>query len=82
MKIQTFIMQGDGPLPYDYRHYLAIMVSIFIWNIGILMGAFFLFGFEEDKHAYKFVGRCIYCRNTSKSFEPDLLVARRNECVH
>lgn len=27
LKIQTFIMQGDGPLPYDYRHYLAIMVS-------------------------------------------------------
>lgn len=32
LKIQTFIMQGDGPLPYDYRHYLAIMVSnIFIY---------------------------------------------------
>lgn len=28
LKIQTFIMQGDGPLPYDYRHYLAIIVSI------------------------------------------------------
>lgn len=28
LKIQTFIMQGDGPLPYDYRHYLAIMVSL------------------------------------------------------
>lgn len=27
LKIQTFIMQGDGPLPYDFRHYLAIMVS-------------------------------------------------------
>lgn len=27
LKIQTFIMQGDGPLPYDYRHYLAIIVS-------------------------------------------------------
>lgn len=27
LKIQTFILQGDGPLPYDYRHYLAIMVS-------------------------------------------------------
>lgn len=29
LKIQTFIMQGDGPLPYDYRHYLAIIVSIY-----------------------------------------------------
>lgn len=28
LKIQTFILQGDGPLPYDYRHYLAIIVSI------------------------------------------------------
>lgn len=27
LKIDSFIMQGDGPLPYDYRHYLAIMVS-------------------------------------------------------
>ncbi|XP_055312398.1 sestrin homolog isoform X2 [Sitodiplosis mosellana] len=27
LKIQTFIMQGDGPLPYDYRHYLAIIAA-------------------------------------------------------
>lgn len=27
LKIQTFIMNGDGPLPYDYRHYLAIMAA-------------------------------------------------------
>lgn len=25
---QNFIMNRDGPLPYDYRHYLAIMVGI------------------------------------------------------
>lgn len=30
LKIQTFIMHGDGPLPYDYRHYLAIIVSVYI----------------------------------------------------
>lgn len=27
IKIQNFIMEGDGPLPYDFRHYLAIIVS-------------------------------------------------------
>ena len=24
---QSFIMRGDGPLPFHYRHYIAIMVS-------------------------------------------------------
>lgn len=27
LKTQNFILKGDGPLPYDYRHYIAIMVS-------------------------------------------------------
>lgn len=27
LRTQNFIMYGDGPLPYNYRHYLAIMVS-------------------------------------------------------
>lgn len=27
LKTQSFILRGDGPLPYDYRHYIAIMVS-------------------------------------------------------
>lgn len=27
IKFQTFIMQRDGPLPYDYRHYLAIIAA-------------------------------------------------------
>lgn len=40
LKIQTFIMQGDGPLPYDYRHYLAIMVSI----LQITFVVYFSFG--------------------------------------
>ena len=26
-KSQSFIMRGDGPLPFHYRHYIAIMVS-------------------------------------------------------
>lgn len=26
LNIQNFIMRGDGPLPFVYRHYLAIMV--------------------------------------------------------
>lgn len=25
LKTQHFILRGDGPLPYDYRHYIAIM---------------------------------------------------------
>lgn len=27
LRTQNFIMNGDGPLPYDYRYYLAIIVS-------------------------------------------------------
>lgn len=27
LKTQNFIMRGDGPLSFEYRHYLAIMVS-------------------------------------------------------
>lgn len=27
LKTQNFILRGDGPLPYDHRHYIAIMVS-------------------------------------------------------
>lgn len=26
MRTQNFLLRGDGPLPYDYRHYIAIMV--------------------------------------------------------
>lgn len=29
LKTQNFIMRGDGPLSFEYRHYLAIMVSLF-----------------------------------------------------
>lgn len=29
LRTQNFIMYGDGPLPYNYRLYLAIMVSIY-----------------------------------------------------
>ncbi|KAI8128606.1 Sestrin like protein [Lucilia cuprina] len=25
LRTQNFIMNGDGPLPYDYRYYLAII---------------------------------------------------------
>ncbi|KAL1517737.1 hypothetical protein ABEB36_001468 [Hypothenemus hampei] len=27
LKTQNFILRGDGPLPFDYRHYIAIMAS-------------------------------------------------------
>lgn len=27
LRTQHFILRGDGPLPYDYRHYIAIMAS-------------------------------------------------------
>jgi len=26
LRTQNFILRGDGPLPYDYRHFIAIMV--------------------------------------------------------
>jgi sestrin len=28
LRTQNFILRGDGPLPYDYRHFIAIMVRI------------------------------------------------------
>lgn len=31
LRTQNFIMNGDGPLPYDYRYYLAIIVSIYVY---------------------------------------------------
>ncbi|XP_054262433.1 sestrin homolog [Macrosteles quadrilineatus] len=27
LRTQNFILRGDGPLPYDYRHYIAIMAA-------------------------------------------------------
>lgn len=27
LRVQHFILRGDGPLPYDYRHYIAIMAA-------------------------------------------------------
>ena len=30
LRTQNFILRGDGPLPYDYRHLIAIMVSLFL----------------------------------------------------
>jgi sestrin len=27
MRTQNFMLRGDGPLPYDYRHYIAIMAA-------------------------------------------------------
>ena len=28
LKTQQYLLRGDGPLPYHFRHYIAIMVSI------------------------------------------------------
>jgi len=27
MRMQQYLMYGDGPLPFSYRHYIAVMVS-------------------------------------------------------
>uniref|UniRef100_A0A1B0C756 Uncharacterized protein n=1 Tax=Glossina palpalis gambiensis TaxID=67801 RepID=A0A1B0C756_9MUSC len=35
LRTQNFIMKGDGPLPYDYRYYLAIIVSIMSFFLQI-----------------------------------------------
>lgn len=29
LRTQNFILRGDGPLSFDYRHFIAIMVSSF-----------------------------------------------------
>ena len=31
LRTQNFILRGDGPLPYDYRHFIAIMVRT-VWQ--------------------------------------------------
>ena len=37
LRTQNFILRGDGPLPYDYRHLIAIMVRInLIFNFSTL----------------------------------------------
>ena len=32
LKTQQYMLRGDGPLPYDYRHFIAIMVSDIVIN--------------------------------------------------
>jgi len=27
LRTQQFLLRGDGPLPYHYRHYIAVLVS-------------------------------------------------------
>lgn len=36
LKIQNFCLYGEGPLPYNYRHYLAILVIIMEIRNGTL----------------------------------------------
>ena len=31
LKTQQYLLRGDGPLPYDYRHYIAIMVRMVLY---------------------------------------------------
>lgn len=54
LSMHTFIMQRDGPLRYDYRHYLAIMVSnynefiaFFSYNKFQISNKNFFFFFEN-----------------------------------
>lgn len=28
LRTQQYLMRGDGPLPFTYRHYIAIMVRL------------------------------------------------------
>ena len=30
LRTQQYMLRGDGPLPYDYRHFIAIMVSVIV----------------------------------------------------
>lgn len=32
LRTQNFVLRGDGPLPYDYRHLIAIMVSVSLYR--------------------------------------------------
>lgn len=37
LRTQQYLLRGDGPLPFHYRHYIAIMVShkwivFFLWS--------------------------------------------------
>lgn len=46
LRTQNFILRGDGPLPYDYRHLIAIMVSKPFFFHFILVLFFFLHFFN------------------------------------
>ena len=37
LKTQQYLLRGDGPLPYHFRHYIAIMVSPLKFHIIIIM---------------------------------------------
>ena len=40
MRIQQYLMYGDGPLPFSYRHYIAIMVGArFLTNDFLFLAA-------------------------------------------
>ena len=36
LRTQNFILRGDGPLPYDYRHFIAIMVRP-VWQKSVVV---------------------------------------------
>lgn len=42
LRTQNFILRGDGPLPYDYRHLIAIMVSTFLKLYFSILPSLFL----------------------------------------
>lgn len=48
---QNFIMKGDGPLPYAYRYYLAIIVSrtfVYCFHLYfVLIGAYCLINLQQ-----------------------------------
>lgn len=73
LRTQHFILRGDGPLPYDYRHLIAIMVSSHSYPsiecfISFMSNTFFQSGenFFSIFALIEFFGR--YFKNMSSFF--------------
>lgn len=73
LRTQQYLLRGDGPLPFHYRHYIAIMVShtwilIFFWKSHIMFvsnnG-----GKKDDSENFPFMKNDVLYTNSSVNID-------------
>lgn len=73
LRTQQYLLRGDGPLPFHYRHYIAIMVShtwilIFFWKSHIMFvsnnG-----GKKDDSENFPFMKKDVLYTNSSVNID-------------